>query len=379
MRNTGLVAWVKDAPSAEISKSAGLFQCAVAIPARDEQDLIERCLRALAAQQDAPTFAVVLFLNNCRDATADTVKRIAGELPFALFVHEADLAPDLSDAAWARRLALNAAAALVREDGVVLTTDADSYAEPSWIADCLADVACGADIVCGFVAPDFSDAPSLDFETLRHGAMEYEYSQLAAELTLLIDPDPADPWPRHQMETGANMAMRASALRALGGIPHVCPGEDQALVRLAQRHGFTVRHDFKPHVTTSSRLVGRASGGWSEDLKMRADNRRGVCHEKLEPASAVLRRALLRAGLRRLWGSAGFNRRAARLVPNPAALKDIKGAANFAAAWARTEETSPLLRRRPLLRCALEANIGRLRALVEARRLAPAPAAAVHA
>jgi hypothetical protein len=378
-RRTGLAAWVKQAPPAEICANAGPYACAVAIPARDEADLIERCLQALAAQQNAPDFAVVLFLNNCRDKTAELVARAAPALPFALQVYESDLPPELSDAAWARRLTLNAATALVCEDGAVLSTDADSYAACGWIGDCLADIDAGADIVCGFVAPDFSDAPALDFETLRHGAMEYEYSQLAAELTLLIDPEPFDPWPRHLMETGANLAVRAAVLRALGGIPHVCPGEDQAFVRLAQRHGHVVRHDFRPHVTTSSRLKGRASGGWSEDLKMRADNRRDICHEKLEPASAVLRRALLRAGLRRLFGTHEFQQRAARLVAEPAEAQRIQHARTFGEAWARIEDASPLLRRKPLRREALEADIARLRAHVEARRRPLTPAMAPQA
>jgi hypothetical protein len=291
-------------------------------------------------------------------------------LPFALYVYQADLPAALSDAAWARRLVLNAAAELVRADGVVLSTDADSYAACGWVGDCIADIEAGADIVCGFVAPDFSDAPSLDFETLRHGAMEYEYSQLASELALLIDPDPADPWPRHLMETGANLAVRVETLRALGGIPHICPGEDQAFVRLAQRAGSVVRHDFKPHVTTSSRLKGRASGGWSEDLKMRADNRRDVCHEKLEPASAVLRRALLRAGLRRLFGGPAFETHLTRLVPDAVERARIAGARGFSAAWAQIEDASPLLRRKPLMRAALEPDIARLRAQVEQRRRA---------
>lgn len=366
-RAHGIAGWRMETPPAEVPPEGGDFPCVVAIPARDEAGLIERCLLALAAQQAAPPFAVVLFLNNCRDDTADVVRRAADQLPFPLYVSQADLPQDVADAAWARRLAVNAAAALVRRDGVILSTDADSYVASHWISDCLAALDKGADIVCGFVAPDFSDAPALDFETLRHGAFEYEYSQLATELVLLIDPDPYDPWPRHQMETGANLAVRAEVLRALGGVPHICPGEDQALVRAARWHGFHVRHDFKPHVTTSSRLQGRASGGWSEDLKLRADNQRGVCHEKLEPAAHILRRALLRSRLRREFDGPDFLRRVRRLV-DAVAVSAIMASRNFDEAWARIEAASPMLAPRPLYRTALEDNLARLRAAVEARR-----------
>lgn len=357
------------------------MRCAIAIPARDEAALIERCLQALAAQQGAPDFAVVLFLNNCSDDTPTVVRRAAETLPYPIYVYEADLPQGFADAAWARRLALNAAAGLVSPDGIVLSTDADSYAAANWVAECLAAIDNGADIVCGFVAPDFSDAPSLDFETLRHGAFEYEYSQLGTELASLVNPDPYDPWPRHQMETGANLGVRARVLREVGGVPHVCPGEDQALVRLARAHGFHVRHDFKPHVTTSSRLQGRAAGGWSEDLKARAANQRGTCHEKVEPAAQILRRALVKARLQKAYNGDDLNgidfARRVRRLAHPSAVEHILAARSFAEAWARTEAASPMLAPRPLLRSALEENLVRLRAMVEVRRPA-ATAAATH-
>lgn len=367
-RTDGRSDWVIGAPGACVPAQSGELECAVAIPTRDEASLIARCLKALADQQDAPAFAVVLFLNNCQDDTAREVAAIAPSLPCALRVYEGELPPELADAAWARRLALNAAAALVRPEGVVLSTDADSFANPDWIRANLDCIERGADIVCGFVAPDFSDAPSLDFETLQHGAREYEYSQLASELLCLIDPDPADPWPRHQMETGANLAIRASVLRELGGVPHVCPGEDQALARLAERAGYAIRHDFKPQVTTSSRVQGRAAGGWSADLKARADHRRDLCHEKIEPALRVIRRARLRAGLRRCFGTPRFDAHATRLVTDKEMLECIRVAKSFTAAWALLSAASAMLAPRPLHRSALESNATLLRRSVEAMR-----------
>lgn len=366
MKHThGIAAWRREAPESAAPPSAGPFAAAVAIPARDEEALIERCLAALAAQDAAHPFAVVLFLNNCRDATADVVARVGDSLPFPLHVHEADLPKELANPAWARRLALNAAAALVGPGGALLSTDADSYAAPNWVRSCLADIDDGADIVCGFIAPDFSDAPVLDFETLRQGALEFEYSQLAAELVSRIDPDPADPWPLHQVESGANLAVRASVLHALGGIPHVCPGEDQAFVRAARRCGFRIRHDFTPLVTTSSRLQSRASGGWGEDLRARANNERGTCHEMLEPAAAICRRALLQAKLRPLFGTAEFTRRAGRLVSDTTAMGRIRQASSFEEAWGCLEDASPMLARRPLRRSRLEADLARLRTYLE--------------
>ena len=153
--------WREDAPPSDVPATHGAAPCVIAIPARDEAALIGPCLRALALQEDAPQFAVALVLNNCRDDTASVVASMVGELPFPLHVFNIELPPELSDAAWARRLAVNAAMSLASKDGVVLTTDADSRADSKWVRSTLDCFDAGADIVCGFVAPDFNDAPSL--------------------------------------------------------------------------------------------------------------------------------------------------------------------------------------------------------------------------
>lgn len=360
-------------PPRDPPRPGGGYSCAIAIPARDEVDLIAPCLHALAAQRGAPAFVVTLVLNNCTDGTADKVRSLTAELPFALHAFDIELPPALADAAWARRLATNAAIGLVREDGIVLTTDADSRADAHWVRATLDCFDAGADVVCGFVAPDFSDAPPLSFDAIRRGALEYEYSQLMAEANAMIDPDPADPWPNHVVESGQNLAIRASALAALGGVAHICPGEDQRLVTMARRAGYHIRHAFAPSVTTSSRVKGRASGGWSDDLLSRMEDKRAQCHSKLEPARIMLRRAAIRASLRGRFHSANFIAQAARYVRNEAALAHVEAAPRFAEAWARLEETSPLLSKHPLLVGDLEASVTLLRAYLKRRSAAKTP------
>lgn len=363
----GLASWSRSAPPAEVSARTGDFDCVVAVPARDEAALIARCLLALSEQQSAPRFAVVLFINNCRDDTAQVVASTANQLSYPLYVFEADLPAGHTDAAWSRRLALNAAAELAHAGGVVLTTDADSFASPDWISACM-DSLQSSDVVCGFVAPDFSDAPALDFESLRHLALEYEYSQLSCELLCRMDPDPDDPWPRHQTETGANLGVHARHLRDLGGIPHICPGEDEAFVRMAEQTGLRVRHAFRPQVTTSSRLRGRAEGGWSDDLRARTDNSSAYCHKKLEPAARIRRRALLRAASREQFGSAAFLARAARLLKTDEEIARVRAARSFREAWAFLEARSPILAPQPLRRTELAANFAVLTHDVNVRR-----------
>jgi glycosyltransferase involved in cell wall biosynthesis len=116
----------------------------VAIPARDEEERIGACLEALLAQRDRcgrllppDALGVVLLLNNCSDRTAAIAKSrlVCGRTPFALV----DVALPLSqaNAGFARRLALDLAAAwLAPADhprGVLLTTDADSRVPPQWL------------------------------------------------------------------------------------------------------------------------------------------------------------------------------------------------------------------------------------------------------
>jgi hypothetical protein len=341
---------------------------AIGVPARDEELLIGPCLEALAEQRDAPPFSVVLVLNNCRDKTAELARQMGPRLPYALHVFEVELPRAKADAAWARRLAVNAACGLAGRGGRVLTTDADSRADSGWVRaleHCFAE---GADVVCGFVAPDFSDAPPLDFESVRRGAMEFEYSQLTAELRALIDPDPYDPWPSHMIETGANLAVLADTVLELGGIPHVCPGEDERFVRMAERAGKRVRHAFLPSVTTSSRLRGRAEGGWSDFLQDRVVDGIDACHEKLEPARFALRRALLRAQLRKVHATADFAAMASRYAASPDVLAQADAAARFEGAWAILQQAPGPLARRTLTASTLEANANQLRTYVEKLR-----------
>ena len=83
----------------------------VAIPARDEAARIAGCLGALARQRQVRPDAVVLVLNNCRDASAERARALVPALPFALEIIERDLPPALACAGVARRIGMERAAA----------------------------------------------------------------------------------------------------------------------------------------------------------------------------------------------------------------------------------------------------------------------------
>jgi hypothetical protein len=361
MSSNAAIVWRRESPPRTPVRGDGPARAAVAIPVHNEAELIGACLRALDAQREAPPFTVVLLLNNCTDGTADAVATIAGELRFPIVAYDITLPPELSDAAWARRLVTNAACEFAGADGYILTTDADSRVDETWIATHARRFSEGLDVVCGFVTPDLADGPPPSFEMIVRGAMEFEYSQLMAELHALVDPDPCDPWPTHIVETGANLAVRARVLAALGGIPHVCPGEDRAFVEIARRKGFSIKHEFSTNVVTSSRVRGRAEGGWSADLQARTNNQRDTCHERLEPAKLTYRRARMRRRLRVAHGTPALGRLAGRLVRNDFALTRIGQAESFEEAWGMLVEACQGLAARVMYAEELQPNIELMR------------------
>ena len=232
----------------------------VAVPVKDEEARIESCLCALAGQLevDFDDLAVVLLLNNCRDATADRVRVLAGQLPFRLELREVDLPPAYANAGWARRLAMEAAADLVSPDGLILTTDADTLVETDWIAANRREIAAGADAVAGYVMADPTELIELPPEILERGSLEWEFQQLGAEMVARVDPDLNDPWPCHNQNCGASAAITAAAYRRIGGLPPRPVGEDRALFEMVRRiDGRIVQEQIIADLTDAEHASGR--------------------------------------------------------------------------------------------------------------------------
>lgn len=68
------------------------------------------------------------------------------------------------------------------------------------------------------------------------------YRQLCVCLEDLLDPTPADPWPRHHQHFGASLALTTRACRRVGGLPEVRFLEDKALCQALRRHDLVLRH-----------------------------------------------------------------------------------------------------------------------------------------
>ncbi|SFE91828.1 glycosyltransferase [Methylobacterium sp. yr596] len=283
------------------------LQAVVAIPVRNEAERIGECLRALDVQEGlgASEIGVVLFLNNCTDGTAHVVAALPRPRRLVVRVIERVFAG--ANAGWARREAMEAAAAWLEEegaeDGVILTTDADSRVPPDWVAGNIGAIARGVDAVAGRIALDENDAARLPAALHARGRLEGAYEALLVELEAFIDPLPHDPWPRHWTTSGATLAVRLAAYRQAGGMPPLAVGEDRAFVSSLLTSDALVRHEPDIVVITSGRLDGRAPGGAADTMKLRCEVPESPCDPRLEPLSRALFRVFWRRRLRRLHTS----------------------------------------------------------------------------
>ena len=355
----------------------------VAIPVKDEEERLPACFGALARQRDelgrpiAPaSVRIVAFANNCSDGSASLARSLAKRLRLDVRVVEATLPPSEAHAGNARRAAMDLAEAWLRASGcgdcVLLTTDADSQVPHDWISCNLAAIDAGADVVLGRVALD-EDGDLLPAELHRRGALEDAYETLLTKLSALLDPVEWNPWPHHSTISGASLALTVRAYHRVGGLPRVPLGEDKALV--ARLVCEDARICFAPEieVITSGRINGRAPGGVADTLRLRSADPHAFCDDALEPFRIALKRAVWRGRLRRLHQSGGLSeigRWCGILGLSREETRLIARAPTFGLAWSIAEQTSLLLRRRPLTPADLPGQIARAhRELARFRRL----------
>ncbi len=358
----------------------------VAIPARNEAELVGRCLLALAAQRGPGglallpgAFGVLLLVNNTDDGTADAARALRPRLPFPLRVAEAALPPERAHIGWARRLALDAAVGWAGTVGalVILGTDADGAAPPDWVATMLSPMERGtADAVAGTFATDPSEEALLVPVAVRaRVAMEERLAAALDRLASLLDPDPCDPWPRHDVHSGASFGLTVAAYRALGGMRPLPALEDRWLFRDLRRRDARIRHVLGAPVRVSARLDGRAAGGLADTMRRRVAHAARAddlpVDERLDPLADALRVIALRTRARAVWRGDGDGAALARRLRLPAGeVAERLDGPVFGEAWDALRETSPILRRRefPPARLAAEARAAtRLVARVEAR------------
>ncbi len=266
---------------------------------------------------------------------------------------------------------MEAAAELVRPEGLILTTDADTVVDRDWISANQDEISRGVDAVAGYVMADPAELMELPPDILERGSLEWEYQQLAAELVARVDPDPCDPWPRHNQNCGASAAITAEAYVCVGGLPPRPVGEDRALFESLRRLDRTIRHSLDVQVVTSARTDGRALGGLSDAIRLRGEPDH-PCDEMLEIAVVTLRRAVWRAELRQLWpqrpDAMSRSAWAGKLRISERDFHRASERHHFGEFWAELENLSPRLKRELVTGGGLKQELRRIRRLVERAR-----------
>lgn len=220
----------------------------VAIPAHNEEACLDACLDAVLRAAMHPQLAgepvlVCVVLDACDDGSAAVVGR--HQLLFEIAgcrlacVEIAARQVGSARATGARHLIAEGARWLA-------FTDADTRVSPQWLA---AQIALGADVVCGSVAVD-DWSPHADKALLlrEHFARTYH--------------DRED----HRHIHGANLGVCALAYQAAGGFAAVACHEDVLLVRALELAGARFAWSALPRVFTSARLDARARGGFGDTL-----------------------------------------------------------------------------------------------------------------
>lgn len=214
--------------------AAPLPELSVVVPAYQAQDTIGACLEALAAQQDAPPFEIVVIDSSPGDATATRVRAHQARHPEPVVHYE-----HLAERAYPG-VARNAGVRRARAP-LLLFVDADCVPAPDLVAAAARALASGAGAVAGAIALADAHAPSA---RLRH-LLEFKESL------------PSCPPRRTWMLPSACLAIRRDVLARHGGFPDRRASEDWLLDWRMWRAGEDLRFD------PALRVAHRTPAGWA--------------------------------------------------------------------------------------------------------------------
>jgi len=219
------------------------WRLAVVVPARNEQQLLARCLEsvavAAAASRALPRRTpvdVVVVADSCTDDTAAIARSFAGVTVIETAV---------ASVGAARRIGVDAvlASSAARFDRLwIASTDADSVVPANWLVEQAAIARRGAELVLGTVTPDFAD----------------------------LSPEQQRAWRGRRTVGevhGANLGIRADSYLAAGGFAPIAEHEDVDLVARCVAAGVSLLATDACDVGTSGRQHGRTPGGYARFLR----------------------------------------------------------------------------------------------------------------
>lgn len=220
----------------------------VLIPARNEEELLPRCLRsvliAVALLPQTVTADIIVVADKSTDRTMQTAARLLRGRGIAVRAEAGMVGA-------ARALA--AAFALKRRRRCLhrswlANTDADCVTPPTWLADQLHLANQGAEAIAGTVGVDsFSE----------HGPEAAE--RFRASYVVRADGS-------HPHVHGANLGVRADAYLQVGGWRDLSNAEDHDLWGRLLHNGYSTVSTARIEVATSGRRNGRAPHGFAGAL-----------------------------------------------------------------------------------------------------------------
>jgi hypothetical protein len=356
------------------NRSAALvdFSIVVAIPACDEEGRIRRCLEAICSQDGMAYLdvAILVFVNGSQDRTFAEAVNFSESVTVPMAIVEADLPDARRDAGTARCVAVELAARMGSNDGLLFVTDADSVVPTGWIERYLrvfTEFRC--DAIAGLSDMFQDDLGTLPQSLMDRGDWEGRYESCLDALEAWIDPLPHDPWPRHYQASGANLVLKMGLVREASDWVWPACGEDKALVEFLEDRDYRVRHDTSVRVLTSGRLFGRAKGGMAETMRHRIVEPESPCDIRLERLDRAYFRARSRRICRELYARqddrrASISRFAARVQLSPQVVEDALALPHFGSAWRRIESSSERLARHALSPSQLPLQCARAESLL---------------
>lgn len=208
-------------------KNTDLPSVSIIVPARNEEQNIERCLKSLL-NQNYPNekLSIVVVDDQSTDSTVEIVRRVAAasSIPILLcssLPHSDIQSPKIRTLAQGIQHASGT---------IILTTDADCIAPPNWVKTIISYFDEHVGIVTGLTVFQKTN----DISSLFWGVQFLDfisYTSLAAG---------AIGWNRMLISNGSNMAFRREAFDAAGGyetLKHINTGDDSLLAQRIVNYG----------------------------------------------------------------------------------------------------------------------------------------------
>lgn len=284
----------------------------VIVPAKDEELALPATLEALYHQTDPRGYSidkqwyeVIVLANNCSDATAEVALNFAQAHPDSrLHVVACHLPPPYAHIGYVRRILMDEAfrrlMILGRLRGIIASTDGDSTVNPTWVYHTLKAFREGADVVGGRIRTNPQAIGR------RYYLQDVMYRYLQAQLESIIDPQTADPWPRHFQNFGPSLAVTCELYERAGRLPVLRALEDLRFYEALQRCDARIRHCPRVEVLTSARTQGRVDFGFSVQLQQWEQMLQQGAPFTVPPADYWAFRFTLQQHVRQAWQRRSF-------------------------------------------------------------------------